>query len=92
MSHDRNGVLIEPGDIVRGKGYNLKCELVGPVVKVEPGQSTCNVHVALAHRGSLMAGVPTIDNIVEHGTAAKFEVLLKGGWHGQPPPPPEASA
>lgn len=49
--HYRDGTLAKVGDIVRGKGYNVKDEqgnlkeIVGVMVRIKPGTS-CNCEVA----------------------------------------------
>lgn len=51
MPHYKDGSPAKVGDIVRGKGYNLKDEdgelreIIGTVVQVTPGASSCNVQV-----------------------------------------------
>lgn len=52
MPHYRDGTAAKVGDVVRGKGYNVRDkagnlkEIVGTVVGVTPGSDTCNIQVA----------------------------------------------
>ena len=45
MPHYKDGTPAKVGDLVRGRGYNLKAEIEGYVLKVEPAQKACNVVV-----------------------------------------------
>lgn len=47
MPHDKNGKLVEIGDIVMGRGYNLKHDIIGPVIDVNSAES-CNLTVGIA--------------------------------------------
>lgn len=44
MPHDRKGQLVEVGDLVVGRGYNIPREIVGQVLAVTEAES-CNVTV-----------------------------------------------
>jgi hypothetical protein len=52
MPHYADGTEARCGDVVKGKGYNLKDadgnlrEFVGTVVGITPGSASCNVQVA----------------------------------------------
>lgn len=52
MPHYKDGTEAQLGDVVKGRGYNVKgpdgklAELVGTVVAIEPGSDTCNVEIA----------------------------------------------
>ncbi len=46
MPHDRNGKLVEVGDIVKGRGYNIKHDIIGPVVFLSEAES-CNLTVGI---------------------------------------------
>jgi hypothetical protein len=46
MPHDRNGKLVEVGDIVMGSGYHIKHDIIGPVVYVTESES-CNLTVGI---------------------------------------------
>jgi hypothetical protein len=46
MPHDRNGRLVEIGDIVMGRGYNIKHDIIGPVLNVTAAES-CNLTVGI---------------------------------------------
>lgn len=44
--HYANGRAAKAGDVVRGKGYNIKHEIVGLLVYANPSSSACNCQVA----------------------------------------------
>lgn len=44
--HYSNGREAKVGDLVRGKGYNFKHEIVGVVIEAHPEATTCNCSVA----------------------------------------------
>jgi hypothetical protein len=44
--HYANGRAARVGDIVRGKGYNFKHEIVGALIEAHPETTTCNCSVA----------------------------------------------
>jgi hypothetical protein len=49
MPHYRDGTEAKVGDLVKGRGYNVKHEIVGKVVNVRPGpdaQNGCTLSVA----------------------------------------------
>ena len=50
--HYANGRAAKAGDVVRGKGYNIKHEFTGLLVYANPGTSACNCQVATVTRGS----------------------------------------
>lgn len=53
MPHYKDGTEAKPGDVVRGKGYNLKDEngelreFVGTLLHVTPDATACNVQVGV---------------------------------------------
>lgn len=51
MPHYKDGTPAKVGDVVKGKGYNVKHEIVGILVKLTPGP-TCNVTIAYVGIGS----------------------------------------
>lgn len=90
MPHDVKGRLVEAGDVVKGRGYNVKHEIVGPVVSVSPGASTCNVQVAYAAAHKVVGGLcgngyvvshpgghVLVQACVEYGQADHFEIIQK---------------
>lgn len=85
MPHDCKGRLVEVGDIVKGKGYNVKHEIIGPVVSVTHGIDTCNIQVAypVLHRDAHFTGYgyvragSVLQASVEYGQADAFEILEK---------------
>lgn len=64
MPHYIDGTDAKPGDIVRGKGYNIKddagelAEIVAVVTHVQPNASACNITVLVpsGHVGSFIPG------------------------------------
>lgn len=44
--HYANGRRAQVGDVVRGKGYNIKHEIVGVLVQAKPNSESCNCQVA----------------------------------------------
>ena len=62
--HYSNGREAKIGDLVKGKGYNLKHELVGIVVQLKPGTATCNITIA------------TVGKHPEYGTQGKLALTL----------------
>ena len=50
--HYSNGRAAKAGDLVRGKGYNIKHEIVGLLVQAQPQSSSCNCQVATVTHGS----------------------------------------
>lgn len=50
--HYSNGRAAKAGDLVRGKGYNIKHEIIGIVIGANPTSSSCNCTVATVTAGS----------------------------------------
>lgn len=50
--HYANGRAAKAGDLVRGKGYNIKHEIIGLLTYANPGTTTCNCTVATVTKGS----------------------------------------
>jgi hypothetical protein len=52
MPHYKDGTVAQVGDVVKGKGYNVRGadgqlkEIVGTVADITPGADSCNVKVA----------------------------------------------
>lgn len=44
--HYKNGREANVGDLVRGKGYNFKHEIVGILIEAHPEATTCNCTIA----------------------------------------------
>lgn len=44
--HYANGRAAKVGDLVRGKGYNVKHEIIGLLIFANPGATACNCNVA----------------------------------------------
>ena len=44
--HYANGRAAKLGDLVRGKGYNVKHEIIGRLILAQPENSACNCQVA----------------------------------------------
>lgn len=53
MPHYKDGTPAQVGDVVKGKGYNLRdkdkqlATIVGRVLQITPDASTCNIQVAV---------------------------------------------
>lgn len=86
MPHDRNGKEIKVGDIVKGKGFNLSHEIIGPAVAVNPNANSCNLTVATVKRISRRPHWGTayvfdgemVELCSEHGNCHEFEILKTG--------------
>jgi hypothetical protein len=50
--HYSNGRVAKAGDVVKGKGYNIKHEIVGLLIYANPGSAACNCQVATVTKGS----------------------------------------
>lgn len=50
--HYSNGREARLGDVVKGKGYNIKHEIIGIVTHLTPGTDTCNITVACVGFGN----------------------------------------
>lgn len=50
--HYANGRAAKAGDVVRGKGYNIKHEIVGLLIFANPAGTACNCQVATVTKGS----------------------------------------
>ena len=44
--HYKDGTEAKVGDIVKGKGYNIKHEIIGKIIGITPGAKTCNCTIA----------------------------------------------
>lgn len=44
--HYKDGTEAMIGDRVRGRGYNVKHDIIGTVVGLSPGSTSCNIQVA----------------------------------------------
>jgi len=64
---------------VKGVGYNVKHEIIGPVLNVKVGQQTCNLEIAHAEKRVLFTSdaipfwYPMIG--IEYGQADQFEKI-----------------
>lgn len=63
--HYANGRAAKVGDLVRGKGYNIKHEIIGILVAANPAGTACNCTVSCVAIGP-------------YGTSLKRPVLLTG--------------
>lgn len=89
--HYRDGTEAREGDIVRGRGYNLPYEIVGPVTKLVPSNGdTCNLRVTVMvakyhpfHHDDGSPDTPahfTYEPYEESGEARAFELVHREGW------------
>jgi hypothetical protein len=72
--HYANGREAKVGDLVRGKGYNFKHEIIGIVVEAQPGLATCNCVVACVGVDG-HAFIPRIPARLENGKWVAIEGL-----------------
>jgi hypothetical protein len=52
--HYANGRIAKVGDIVKGKGYNIKHEIVGLLTRVSTGCTSCNCEIVCISACSLV--------------------------------------
>jgi hypothetical protein len=50
--HYANGRAAKAGDLVKGKGYNIKHEIIGLLLYANPATTACNCHVATVTKDS----------------------------------------
>jgi hypothetical protein len=62
--HYSNGRAAKAGDLVRGKGYNIKHEIVGLLVYANPGASACNCKVATVTTTSQVLNNAKVENVL----------------------------
>lgn len=67
--HYANGRAARVGDLVRGRGYNVKHEIVGLLLSAQPANSACNCTVAYVGVGSA---------VVSKGWRTTSAIGLKG--------------
>lgn len=91
--HYSDGTPAQVGDIVRGKGYNLPYEIVGPVTKLVPTNgATCNIRVETrvpkwhpfvsdGDGGTDRPESYTFETYEEAGQCDAFTLLARRGWH-----------
>lgn len=77
--HYANGREAKVGDLVRGKGYNLKHEFTGILLTAQPENSACNCTVATVTEKSLFLmgcynGPNSFREAVEKGWALPMRV------------------
>lgn len=86
--HYKDGTEARVGDIVRGRGYNLKYDIVGPVTELLKGD-TCNIRVLVKVHRFIEAfeiegtPVPTehkFEDYNEAGAMMDFELVARIGW------------
>jgi hypothetical protein len=71
--HDKHGNAIQVGDVVRGTGYNVEHQVVGPVHAVSDGTS-CNIHLVVPELTNPYSR-PVYSHYLEHGAASDFEIV-----------------
>lgn len=72
MPHYASGDEAKIGDMVKGRGYNVKYEIVGMVTHVTPHSESCNIQVAHVIRKD-RDGHPIADIDIEYGETKAFE-------------------
>lgn len=50
MPHYKDGTEAKLGDVVKGRGYNVRHEITGVLVGLTPGTTTCNVKILTVTR------------------------------------------
>jgi hypothetical protein len=89
--HYSDGTAALVGDIVRGKGYNIPYEIVGPVNQLLPGNGkTCNIRVLTIKSrwedgndgdyGRSVQPKRVFEQYEEAGTCAEFTLVARQGW------------
>jgi hypothetical protein len=73
--HYANGRAAKAGDLVRGKGYNVKHEIIGVLVYANPGSSACNCQVAHVDLASNTLSATTLFHPVDDGSVQCFAAL-----------------
>jgi hypothetical protein len=63
--HYSNGRIAKVGDVVKGKGYNIKHEIIGLMIQINPNSDTCNCEVACISNSSLVYTIAEPDNSSE---------------------------
>lgn len=76
MPHYKDGTPAEVGDVVKGKGYNVKHEIIGKVVAVKPSDS-CNLEVECVARpfGGMADEKRDAKLLTEYGETKAFEKI-----------------
>jgi hypothetical protein len=84
--HYANGRAAKVGDLVRGKGYNLKHEFTGVLLAATPESSVCNCTVATVSQRSITAilgtgGIDAIREAISKGwqLATRVEAYIEYG-------------
>jgi NDP-sugar pyrophosphorylase family protein len=75
MPHYANGEEARVGDTVKGKGYNVKHEIVGKVVNVRKGES-CTLSVAyVGEKSKVMVPLgEDVNNSFQGGVTATVDI------------------
>lgn len=103
MPHYKDGTIAQVGDLVHGRGYNIKHDIQGIVTHITPNAEQCNIqvtHPVAALRPAIDANGDThvefshINLHTEYGETRAFEKItgLTGRAHVPVPPPTEAEA
>ena len=83
MPHYRDGTKAEPGDVVKGVGYNVPHEVVGKVLKVTEAES-CNLTLACISKESRVFvhegkdpeyAQRQVEVTIEYGECSSFEKI-----------------
>lgn len=80
--HYANGRAAKIGDVVKGKGYNIKHDIVGLLIQACPAATSCNCQVATVTKGSQV-----LHNAFPLGTIRKdddrlfFEGMFPPSFH-----------
>ena len=73
--HYANGREAKVGDLVKGKGYNYKHEIIGLLIEANPGQTACNCKVATITKNSQVLCNVALNAKTIEGTLAFYGVI-----------------
>lgn len=91
--HYSDGTPAQVGDIVRGRGYNLPYDLVGPVTKLLPEMgAACNIRIEVrvakwipflsdGDGGTDRPAHWEFEIYEEAGECKAFTLVVRNGWH-----------
>jgi hypothetical protein len=82
MPHYKNGELAQVGDVVKGKGYNVKHEIVGTVLTISQHSETCNLdiaHIIEKRIDPKMSPLAAAAEAASHGATLWGDAVLRVG-------------
>ena len=81
MPHDKNGKLVEVGDIVQGRGDNIKHDIIGPVLSVTAAES-CNLTIGVVQAKPLYSGAVGQLYVFNHNEVESMRMIQVGVEYG----------